>query len=275
MGGVFSSESWRDVTKDHEANRNFLRSYTPYNREVKRLRIMLHGPVGAGKSSFINSVESALRKKIAIPAAVDANSGSSFTRQYRAQEIMLGDKSHCSFVFNDVMGLEEKINKGVNVEDLKLALKGHVANNYTFNPDFPIKANDKFYIPCPTLEDKVHVLVCVIPAGSVAILSTAVVKMMREVRLAASELGIPQLAVLTKIDEAYSEVDRNMDKVYKHMYLKETVEKFSVLLGLSPNCIFLVRNYHRESQTNDVMNALILSAVKPMVCFGEDFVNRQ
>uniref|UniRef100_G3PG70 Uncharacterized protein n=1 Tax=Gasterosteus aculeatus TaxID=69293 RepID=G3PG70_GASAC len=63
----------------------------------------------------------------------------------------------------------------------------------------------------------------VIPAGSVSILSDGVVKKMREVRLAASDMGIPQLAILTKIDEACPEVNTNMDKVYGSIYLKELV----------------------------------------------------
>ncbi|KAL6102788.1 uncharacterized protein ACO6RY_02327 [Pungitius sinensis] len=83
--------------------------------------------------------------------------------------------------------------------------------------------------------------------------------------MTASEMGIPQLAILTKVDEAFPEVEQNMDKV----------DKFSLLLGLSPNCIFLVRNYHTEIHTNDNMNALILSAVKQMIFFGEDFVNKK
>lgn len=122
---------------------------------------------------------------------------------------------------------------------------------YKFKSDLEIQENDKYYNSSPTLNDKVHVLVSVIPAGSVSILSDGVVKKMREVRLAASEMGksrdlesslfheskhqqsrtnyvsvftgIPQLAILTKIDEACPEVNTNMDKVYGSIYLKELV----------------------------------------------------
>lgn len=60
----------------------FVEYYRPKKSEVKHLRILLHGPVGAGKSSFINSVDSCLRGKVnSNNAFEDAAFGSSFTKQ--------------------------------------------------------------------------------------------------------------------------------------------------------------------------------------------------
>lgn len=53
-------------------------------KEVKHLRILLHGPVGAGKSSLINSVNSVLQGKVtgrALTDAVNVKAGQSFTKQ--------------------------------------------------------------------------------------------------------------------------------------------------------------------------------------------------
>ncbi|XP_034535263.1 interferon-induced protein 44-like, partial [Notolabrus celidotus] len=73
------SQPWRALLGSSKENLSFMKSYQPRNQEVQHLRILLHGPVGAGKSSFINSVESTLRGQISQRASTDATSGSSFT----------------------------------------------------------------------------------------------------------------------------------------------------------------------------------------------------
>ncbi|KAM6913302.1 interferon-induced protein 44-like [Lycodopsis pacificus] len=171
------------------------------------------------------------------------------------------------------MGFEENTKTGVDVEDVKLAMRGHMPDGYKLNPAAPFRETDRDYISSPTLEDRVHVLVCVIPADSVSLISDEVVKKLREVRLAAAELGIPQLAILTKVDEACPQAKNYIYETYRIKYLKEQVDRFSMLLGIPLNCIFLVKNYNSEIKTNGDMNALILSALTQMINFGEDFLN--
>ncbi|XP_040927929.1 interferon-induced protein 44-like [Betta splendens] len=265
-------DPWRTLPESKEMF-NFLKQYKPQNEQVTRLRILLHGPVGAGKSSFINSVDSVFQGRVAVRAPMDATSGESFTQKYKTYKIRKEPQSFYNFIFNDIMGFES--DRGVQVEDVKLALMGHVKEGYRFNNCHQLNENDNSYNPDPTLDDRVHVLVCVVPVGSVSLLSDEVVKKMREVRLAASDLGIPQLAILTKPDEACPEVGKNVENLYKSIYLKEQVDKFSVMLGFPLNSIFLVKNYNSEINTNDGMNTHILSALKQIVMFGEDFLNDQ
>ncbi|KAJ4932690.1 hypothetical protein JOQ06_011105 [Pogonophryne albipinna] len=265
------SHEWRNVPWGNKVRElQIVKEYQPFKDKVQ-LRFMLYGPVGAGKSSFINSVESVLRGKITDRAKTDAISGKSFTTSYKAYKIQKGGPgTHYPFVFNDVMGLEK--DEGVCVEDIKLAMKGHVKNGYTFNPLSSLSENNQHYNRDPSLNDTVHVLVCVIP-GNIARLQDDSVRKLREVRLAARDMGIPEIAILTKIDEACPAVGRDIRNVYKSNYLKNKIEEVSGVLGVPQNRIFPVKNYHSEIDTNDDTDTLILSALRRMIESGEDFVN--
>ncbi|XP_062422126.1 interferon-induced protein 44-like [Pungitius pungitius] len=269
---------WRKIRwGQKEEDLQFVKDYQPHNKEVKQLRVLLHGPIGAGKSSFINSVDSALRGRITDRAKTDAANSSSktFTTKRRIYKINKGGPgTFYPFVFTDTMGIEGAEQHGICVEDIKLDMKGHIKDGYKFNPYCEISEDDQYYNKSPTLEDKAHVLVCVIDGSSSSILDDESKRKMRRVRTAARDLGIPQLVVLTKIDEACKEVQSDVKNVYKSKYIKEMVDKISKDLGFPLNCIFPVKNYASEIDTNHDIDSLILCALKQIIDSGENFVNQ-
>ncbi|XP_034084786.1 interferon-induced protein 44-like [Gymnodraco acuticeps] len=278
--GNSQTKEWRSVPwGNNEIELQIVKKYQPSKEDVQ-LRCMVYGPVGAGKSSFINSVESVLRGKITDRAKTDSIGGESFTKTYKAYKIRKGEPgTHYPFVFNDIMGLERDEGRGVCVEDVKLAMKGHVKDGYKFNPVSALSEDDQHYNSDPSLNDRVHVLVCVIPGNIAGLqndnatlqLPTEDVKKLREVRLAARDMGIPEIAILTKIDEACPEVGKDIRNVYKSNYLKKKMEEVSGVLGVPQSRIFPVKNYHEELNTNDDIDTLILSALTQMIESGEDF----
>ncbi|XP_075315889.1 interferon-induced protein 44-like [Odontesthes bonariensis] len=159
---------------------------------------------------------------------------------------------------------------GVLVEDIKLALKGHVKDGYNFNPVSALSEDDHHYNKNPTPNDCVHVLVCVVPADTLSIMSNEVVQKFRNIREDASHLKIPQLAILTKTDLAFPEV-KDLKDVYRSQYMKEKMEKFSANVGIPMNCIFPVRNYSQEINMNDDINSLILNAMKDILQCADDY----
>uniref|UniRef100_A0A3Q4I0V2 Interferon-induced protein 44-like n=1 Tax=Neolamprologus brichardi TaxID=32507 RepID=A0A3Q4I0V2_NEOBR len=257
---------WCQPVTERERDLQLVRDYKPH-KDVQHLRIMLYGPPGAGKSSFINSVDSALRGKIATRALSEKS------RTYKIYRE--NPRTFYPFAFNDTMGLEKSTERGILVEDIKLAMSGHVKEDYRFNPKHHLSVTDPDYNSSPTLDDKVHILVLVIPADTVSIISDDTRRKMKEVRVAARDKGIPQIAVITKIDEACPEVKKDIKNAYRSKHLNKFFLKLNVDLGIPLNCIFLVKNYHKETDTNDNMDSLILCALKKIIDYGEDYLNDQ
>ncbi|KAJ0057967.1 hypothetical protein NL108_007178 [Boleophthalmus pectinirostris] len=213
---------WRIVqTDDKDSYLDSIKKFQLTKDEVQHIRIMLYGPTGSGKSSFINSVERILRDRVTSQALSDSIGGSSFTKKYRTHSIKKDSSSYYPFVFTDVMGLEKERKKGACPEDIALAFKGHVKDGYTFNPQTSISPTDPFYNSSPTMNDKTHVLVCVVSASTGHLLGNEHLEKIRDVRLEASDLGIPQIVVLTKIDEACPEVHLNIKKVFTSNIIKK------------------------------------------------------
>ncbi|XP_029983144.1 interferon-induced protein 44-like [Sphaeramia orbicularis] len=83
--------------------------YEPDGSKAKKLRVLIYGPVGAGKSSFINSVITAIRGQSYVRA--EANNArkdtKSFTKEYKAHKIRRQGGGHLPIVFSDIMGLED------------------------------------------------------------------------------------------------------------------------------------------------------------------------
>lgn len=273
---LFRPTPWRDIpsSDDTDSCLNYIKTFKLNKDGVQHIRIMLYGPTGAGKSSFINSVETIIRGRMTCQALPDAISGSSFTRKYQTCNIKKDSSSCYPFVFVDLMGLEKARKGGVCPEDVALAMKGHVKHGYEFNPQTPITDSDPYYNSDPTLNDKTHVLVCVISATTTNILTNEHIEKIREVRCAARDMGIPQIAILTKIDEACPEVHSNLKNVYTSSTIKKRTEELHAYVGIPLNCIFPVKNYHSEFSPNKDLDALILLALKRMIDFGEDFVDK-
>ncbi|XP_017158688.1 interferon-induced protein 44-like [Poecilia reticulata] len=248
-----------------------MKNFQPKNKEIKAIRVLLHGPVGAGKSSFINSVNNIFQGRMTHEALASfKNCEKTFTSKYTTYKIRKEDtENFYPFVFTDIVGLEVKDGE-VSVDDIKLALKGHVKDDYKFNPKSSLSDGDPDYISFPSINDRVHVLVCIYDANVLQIMPT-ILQNMKEIRKAASDLGIPQLAILTHIDAACGEIERDLRNVYKSKHLKKKMKDFESSVEIPLNCTLPVKNYSYEIEMDSDVDALILDALKLIIDFGDDY----
>lgn len=269
---------WRKVDwGNRQKLQEVIHKYTPRHGE-QHLRILVYGPVGAGKSSFINSVTSALYERMSYEAAANTSDSDtrSFTLKYETHKIYKdgGYSDDCyPFVFNDMMGMEGGDRVGIHPQDIKLAMMGHVKEGYKFNPMSPLAPDDYHYNPNPTIDDKVHVLLLMLSANCPEI-DRSVIQKMKEVRETARDLGIPQLAIGTHVDVNCPEIKKDIQNIYLSKSLKEKMEEFSHAVGIPLNCIMGVKNYSEETDTDDNTDTLILIALRNIVNSGMDFVRK-
>ncbi|XP_048053801.1 interferon-induced protein 44 isoform X2 [Megalobrama amblycephala] len=269
---------WRSInwSEDGQKLLKTVTNFQPGNQEVNPLRILLHGPVGAGKSSFFNSVNSALQGYITTRALANSslNAEKTFTVQcktYKVKNERAG--SFLPFAFTDIAGMDKKF--GIKTDDIIQLLNGHINDGYTFNPVKPITDEDPKYNNNPILKDKIHCLVAVLPANTVSMINEEMIWQMREVREKARDLGIPQAIVMTKVDEACPLVKKDLKKIYTSKKIKQKMEECSNKLGVPVSCIYPVKNYHEENNTNTTADILILDALKNILNFANDYVEDQ
>ncbi|XP_050958561.1 interferon-induced protein 44-like isoform X2 [Labeo rohita] len=253
-----------------------LENFSPSHPDVKDIKILVAGQIGAGKSSFINSIESAFLGRISSRALVNSANGfnHSFTQKLKGFTIRSG-KKRLPFTFKDVMGLEVDdlqnfVSKGSQTEDIINVLLGHVKDGYKFNEEQALTYKDQHYTCDPELSDQSFCLVYVVDASTVQFTDDQLIAKLKIIRQRISNKGIPQVVVMTKVDEACPLVKTDLRKVYTSKKIKEKMELCSAKVGVPLTNIFPVKNYHDEIDTEDDMDVLILKALEQIVQLADD-----
>uniref|UniRef100_I3KRB2 G domain-containing protein n=1 Tax=Oreochromis niloticus TaxID=8128 RepID=I3KRB2_ORENI len=310
MGGLFSKAPppppspvklldapWRKHFNwgNKEDDLQYVNSYKPQT-EGQQLRILLQGPIGAGKSSFINSVKSVLQNRPCTESPVQSTSHSSCTKKrsisgtplaevdsrtllYKAFKIKKGDSNCCyPFVLNDMAGLNASSRKTrqLHVKDVKRALKGHIKEGYRFNPECKLSKDDRHYNSSPSDSDKVHILVFVIDASTISSMKQENMEVIEDIRDEANEMGKSTLnrIRIISVDEACPKISRDIRNVYKSVSLKKKIYKFSTDTRINIDNIYPVKNIHSESDLKDGADVLILHALRRIIERGDDFLNK-
>ncbi|XP_036430904.1 interferon-induced protein 44-like [Colossoma macropomum] len=261
---------WRTVQWKQGPMISKLKSFKISNYKVRELRYLLYGPVGAGKSSIINTIKTIFEGRQFINCLAAAESSTSHTIYYQKYSVAQGELF--PFAFNDIMGIEKEKCEGLLTDDIISALKGHVIEGYTFNSKYPLSEGNKYYRDNPTLNDTMHCLVNIIPADKLALIKDDFIERMKAVRAIASKMGIPQVVFLTRVDRACPMTKANLRDVYKSKKIRDKMRECSNALGVPTNCIFPVCNYHEETGMNE---HIMLDALTQIVHWANDYMTKR
>ncbi|GAA6235325.1 interferon-induced protein 44-like [Lates japonicus] len=265
---------WRTIIWESEKRKELIESiktYKPIVNSVPQVRVLLIGPVGAGKSSFFNSINSVFRGHV-TSQAIAGSSTTSLTTQFRTYSVKAGREGKpLPIILCDTMGLEESTGAGLDIDDISSILKGHLPDRYQFNPSAPLHSESHGYHKSPGIKDKVHCVAYVIDACKISIMPTKLEEKLDAIRRKVNLMGIPQLIVLTKVDEACPLVKEDVRNVYKSSYIKEMMQEVSARLGVPLSCVIPVKNYSEELELDLNCDILLLSAVTQMFRFADNY----
>ncbi|NP_001122200.1 interferon induced protein 44c1 [Danio rerio] len=265
---------WRDVQWYSERRKALLSTipnWKPSVSSVKQARILLVGPVGAGKSSFFNSINSVFKGYVSMQANT-GTAGTSLTTQFRTYCIKPSYLvRHVPFTLCDTMGLEEGVNTGLHVDDIASILNGHIQDRYQFNPAMPIQPDSPYFHKAPGLKDKIHCVVYVIDTCKFKLIADVIIDKFAIFRRKANQLGIPQLVLLTKVDEACPLVAEDLKNIYQSHYIQRIMQEVSTRLGVSLSAVVPVKNYYQELEVDPQTDILLLSALIQMLRAAEGY----
>ncbi|XP_055364194.1 uncharacterized protein LOC114854151 isoform X2 [Betta splendens] len=83
--------------------------------------------------------------------------------------------------------------------------------------------------------------------------------------------AIPQLVLMTKVDEVCPFVAQDIRNIYKSGYIKEVMQETSARLGVPLSCVIPVKNYSQELELDPDCDILLLSAVIQMLRFADNY----
>ncbi|XP_051767458.1 interferon-induced protein 44 isoform X2 [Ctenopharyngodon idella] len=253
---------WSEEVK--ETLMESVRSFKPASENVTEARILLIGPVGAGKSSFISSVQSVFSGRVINRAMVGSSSSTSFTKKLRSFNIRgAGEKADepTALVLCDVMGVGEGESTGLTLHDALSVIKGHAPEGHQFSPEQPIGADTVGYVRKPNIKDKVHCVVFVVDGSKVGSYAKSFGTTFQQLRDHISNLGVHQVALLTHVDQVCKATGSDITQVYKSQTIQQAMVKTGALLGMATSYIVPVKNYCSELDLDENTDILLLKAV--------------
>ncbi|CAC5368437.1 unnamed protein product [Mytilus coruscus] len=274
-GNAPLEEPWRKTSqwnrKYFEELKEKVERYKPLKElNVPQARVLLVGQVGAGKTSFFNTINSVFRGYITRQAC-SGNAEHSLTTIYRMYQIRNSISGKpLNLRLHDTRGLEA--DQGMDPHGMCYLLDGNLPDRFQFNPSVPVTPDITGFVATPQLADKIHCVVFVIDGSTVDVMPEKVIEKMKGFQIHMNQRGIPQIVLLTKIDKVCENTSEDLSQVFFSPVVQETVDRVSQILGLPRSNILPIKNYESEIEPQDHVNILTLLTLQQILNSADDYM---
>ncbi|XP_011613345.1 interferon-induced protein 44-like [Takifugu rubripes] len=262
---------WRVLKWTEEQRTTLMKNISSYKPScTEAARVLLLGPVGSGKSSFISSVQSVFNGRVTNRAMVGSFS-ISFTKKLQFYKIRsLRGQQPDGLVLCDTMGLGDSAMTGPTLHDVLSVIQGHVPEGHVFSPVQPVNLSQTLgYRKRPSLEEKIHCVAFVLDAVKMSSYHGSLSSSFQQLREHISELGIHQVALLTHVDLVCPETAQDVTNVYKSRVVQAAINQAAALLGMSSSYVVPVKNYSSELDVDHNTDVLLLNAVDHILQYAD------
>ncbi|KAL3874413.1 hypothetical protein ACJMK2_037431 [Sinanodonta woodiana] len=263
----------------------------------KYINILLIGQVGAGKSSFVNTINSIINGYVSSKA-LSGSSWTSVTQKYRIYKIRCPETlRELPVHLCDTRGMEG--NDDLNISEIISVLAGIKEEHAQSEPSLPRRTfshpiQELFYRLCDVVRSvpaifpwnkryriphylsldrhvrEIHCVSYVLDITNVEFLPERIENNLKQSYRFIAKRGIPQVILLTKVDRLCPTVCEDLSNVFYSPNVQEKVDLVSERFGIPRTNILPVQNIENEVEVEKDISILALLALRQMLFFARD-----
>jgi len=224
------------------------------------VNLFVFGGMGAGKSSYINTLFSALAYKVVSPAKTRASADKSITLEFFQRD--LSDKIY----IYDAWGWSKT---NYQNKEFEYILTGKMKHGYNCED----KNAHTYLRDTASIEHQVHCIIFVIPAKSAD--NADYISKLKQFIDEADALGKKYIVAISQLDkdeESFREYPQTLPGSNR---AKLAYKQVATKLGIEQNLILPILNYTSETAKNEYIDTMALQVIERALDIAEDYMRDQ